>query len=279
MLFWKIDDETIRCLINRDEIGQMGYDMDTLSEDVVLMDEFLNAIVRHSKDYLSWNTDNGIQTYFTRALPADQFLITISCTFTDDIINRDLDQISLMTDALTKKITRDRIDRIYTLTGSEKEEAFRDLAKDLHDICMGNVEDDDQEIPLEFPKTLRSPEKDTESKKGRKKKKPGKEADIYPSQKMVFSSMDQVIRFCTLLDRRMFLPSSLYRYGDQYVLLVSFPENISGSEAASVVLVAEEYGAVCSNQNLDRYFYSEHGKLLMEKDSIRLLHEMGSRDS
>ena len=83
MLFWKIDDETIRCLINRDEIGEMGFDMDSLSDDVVLMDEFLNAIVKHSKDYLNWNTDNGIQNYFTRALPADQFLITISCTFTD----------------------------------------------------------------------------------------------------------------------------------------------------------------------------------------------------
>ena len=30
MFFWKIDDETIRCLINKEEIGQMGFDLKEL---------------------------------------------------------------------------------------------------------------------------------------------------------------------------------------------------------------------------------------------------------
>ena len=33
MFFWKIDDETIRCLINKEEIGQMGFDLKELGED------------------------------------------------------------------------------------------------------------------------------------------------------------------------------------------------------------------------------------------------------
>ena len=31
MFFWKIDDETIRCLINKEEIGQMGFDLKIMS--------------------------------------------------------------------------------------------------------------------------------------------------------------------------------------------------------------------------------------------------------
>ena len=87
--FWKIDDETIRCLINKEEIGQMGFDLNELSSDNDLMEEFLNAIIASSKNYINWNTDNGVQNYIARALPSEQFLITISCTFQDVAIDRD----------------------------------------------------------------------------------------------------------------------------------------------------------------------------------------------
>ena len=74
MYFWKIDDQTIRCLINREEIDQMGFDINTIGNDSVGMTEFLNAIVRNSKNYISWDSGNGIQNYVARALPSDQFL-------------------------------------------------------------------------------------------------------------------------------------------------------------------------------------------------------------
>ena len=93
MFFWKIDDETIRCLINKEEIGQMGFDLKELGEDNEQMEEFLNAVIADSKNYIEWNTENGVQNYIARALPSEQFLITISCTFQDVAIDRDLDQI------------------------------------------------------------------------------------------------------------------------------------------------------------------------------------------
>ena len=36
MFFWKIDDETIRCLIDKEEIGQMGFDLKELGEDMTV---------------------------------------------------------------------------------------------------------------------------------------------------------------------------------------------------------------------------------------------------
>ena len=89
MFFWKIDDETIRCLINKEEIGQMGFDLKELGEDNEQMEEFLNAVIADSKNYIEWNTENGVQNYIARALPSEQFLITISCTFQDVAIDRD----------------------------------------------------------------------------------------------------------------------------------------------------------------------------------------------
>ena len=52
MFFWKIDDETIRCLINKEEIGQMGFDLKELGEDNEQMEEFLNAVIADSKNYI-----------------------------------------------------------------------------------------------------------------------------------------------------------------------------------------------------------------------------------
>ena len=145
MFFWKIDDETIRCLINKEEIGQMGFDLNELSSDNDLMEEFLNAIIANSKNYINWNTDNGVQNYIARALPSEQFLITISCTFQDVAIDRDLDQIKKMTTALRERISDDRIDSIYSMSGEEKEREFEALAKDLHDVCMGNTTEKEEQ--------------------------------------------------------------------------------------------------------------------------------------
>ena len=141
MYFWKIDEESIYCLINASEIRDMGYDIKELSGSHDLMGKFLEEIVRNSFQYIKWNADNGIQTYIARALPAGQFLLTISCTFIDVAIDRDLDQIRAMTEAIGKKITKERIDEIYGLEGEEKERAFESLARDLHAICSGEEPD------------------------------------------------------------------------------------------------------------------------------------------
>lgn len=153
MFFWKIDDETIRCLINKEEIGQMGFDLNELSSDNDLMEEFLNAIIASSKNYINWNTDNGVQNYIARALPSEQFLITISCTFQDVAIDRDLDQIKKMTTALRERISDDRIDSIYSMSGEEKEREFEALAKDLHDVCMGNTTEKEEQEKNETNET------------------------------------------------------------------------------------------------------------------------------
>ena len=152
MYFWKIDEESIYCLINANEIRDMGYDIKELSGSHDLMGKFLEEIVRNSFQYIKWNADNGIQTYIARALPAGQFLLTISCTFIDVAIDRDLDQIRAMTEAINQKITRERIDAIYGMEGEEKEKAFESLARDLHAICSGEEADgqnrDDPESDL-----------------------------------------------------------------------------------------------------------------------------------
>ncbi len=304
MLFWKIDDETIRCLINRDEISQMGYDLETLSEDHIQMDEFLDAIVRHSKNYLNWNTDNGIQTYAASPLPSDQFLLTISCTFADDMIDRDLDQIRKMTKAISGRITEDRIESIYNMTGEEKEEAFRALARDLQQICSGNPdgEEGDQEQSVEILSAdpveasqlspiqdlkdlieIKDGDRKDETDPAEQKEDPtsqkawqDKESEerVFPPKKMSFSHFSSLVSFVSVLNHNLYFPSSLYKDGDNYILLVSFPRGTTGAQASSFVLTAEEYGAVCSNQTYDASYYHEHGRLLIEKDGIRLLSTM-----
>lgn len=123
----------------------MGFDLKELGEDNEQMEEFLNAVIADSKNYIEWNTENGVQNYIARALPSEQFLITISCTFQDVAIDRDLDQIKKMTTALRERISDDRIDSIYSMTGEEKEREFESLARDLHDVCMGNTSESEKD--------------------------------------------------------------------------------------------------------------------------------------
>ena len=290
MFFWKIDDETIRCLINKEEIGQMGFDLNELSSDNDLMEEFLNAIIASSKNYINWNTDNGVQNYIARALPSEQFLITISCTFQDVAIDRDLDQIKKMTTALRERISDDRIDSIYSMSGEEKEREFEALAKDLHDVCMGNTtEKEEQEknetnetkeaettgagnVSLETPKDFaKGMASSKEAEQG------GAEQEVrphIPSQKLIFKELRNLIDFCSLLNKDYFIPSSLYKDSEEYILLVEFPIEMDNSKIITFMITAEEYGAECSNQRLEGYYLSEHAKLLIKDKAVETLYRM-----
>ena len=287
MFFWKIDDETIRCLINKEEIGQMGFDLNELSSDNDLMEEFLNAIIANSKNYINWNTDNGVQNYIARALPSEQFLITISCTFQDVAIDRDLDQIKKMTTALRERISDDRIDSIYSMSGEEKEREFEALAKDLHDVCMGNTTEKEKNetnetkeaettgagnVSLETPKDFA---KDMASSKAAEQG--GTEQAVrshIPAQKLIFKEFRNLIDFCSLLNKDYFIPSSLYKDAEEYILLVEFPIEMDNSKIITFMITAEEYGAECSNQRLEGYYLSEHAKLLIKDKAVETLYRM-----
>ena len=282
MFFWKIDDETIRCLINKEEIGQMGFDLKELGSDNDLMEEFLNAIIADSKNYIEWNTDNGVQNYIARALPSEQFLITISCTFQDVAIDRDLDQIKKMTTALRERISDDRIDSIYSMTGEEKEREFESLAKDLHDVCLGNTTEGEQEqkeqqadsenadsgVSKETPSYMVS-SKTAEKKESKQTVRPH-----IPAQKLVFQNFRNLIDFCSLLNEDYFILSSLYKDAEEYILLVEFPIEMDNSQIITFMITAEEYGAECSNQRLEGYYLSEHAKLLIKDKAVETLYRM-----
>lgn len=119
----------------------MGYDLDSITTDADTLESFLEKIVENSRQYIDWSTENGIQNYMARVLPADHYLITISCTFRDELIDRNVGQIRKMTESIIESITEERLGRIEALTGEDKERAFSELAKDLYNICNGLEED------------------------------------------------------------------------------------------------------------------------------------------
>ena len=272
MFFWKIDDETIRCLINKEEIGQMGFDLNELSSDNDLMEEFLNAIIANSKNYIA------------RALPSEQFLITISCTFQDVAIDRDLDQIKKMTTALRERISDDRIDSIYSMSGEEKEREFEALAKDLHDVCMGNTTEKEEKEEKGAEKTAAGNVSSEMPKDSAKDMVSSKEAEQggaeqavrphIPAQKLIFKEFRNLIDFCSLLNKDYFILSSLYKDSEEYILLVEFPIEMDNSKIITFMITAEEYGAECSNQRLEGYYLSEHAKLLIKDKAVEMLYRM-----
>ena len=285
MFFWKIDDETIRCLINKEEIGQMGFDLKELGEDNEQMEEFLNAVVADSKNYIEWNTENGVQNYIARALPAEQFLITISCTFQDVAIDRDLDQIKKMTTALKERISDDRIDSIYSMTGEEKEREFEALARDLHNVCMGNTGDSEKNTAAGEADNVQNTSSEVSFQQSAPTKQSGspmtgkdeKQRDVrphIPAQKLIFENFRNLMDFCSLLNKDYFIPSSLYKEADKYILLVEFPVEMDNSQIITFMITAEEYGAECSNQRLEGYYLSEHAKLIIKEKAVETLFRM-----
>lgn len=264
MFFWKIDDETIRCLIHKKEIDSMGFDLQTLSTDSKQMEEFLNAIVKSSQNYIDWHTENGIQNYIARSLPADQLLVTISCTFPDVAIDRDLDQIKKMTSALNKKITDERLAEVYALSGEEKEKAFEEISRDLQEVCMGKVDVEEQETTTGGGADAAVSDKDAGEKRG---------AD-FPTRKLVFGDFSRLVQFCSLLGERAHLYSTLYKADEEYVLLVDFSQCESDAQAVAFMITAEEYGGKAGELGFEEAYLEEHGRRMIDGNAIEILSAM-----
>ena len=269
MYFWKIDEESIYCLINASEIRDMGYDIKELSSSHDLMGKFLDEIVKNSFKYIKWNTDNGIQTYIARARPAGQFLLTISCTFIDVAIDRDLDQIRSMTEAMNQKITRERIDKIYGMEGEEKERAFEALARDLHAICSGEeaeIREGDSFDADQAEEYQREASWERDLPRPEKTRKDRKQVYLFR-----YPSFRSLTAFCAGLGRKFILPSVLYRSGEDYVLEVTFPGGMRKDEVLYCVMAGEEYGGQVKIDKFDSNYLKEHGTKVIGEDAIRIL--------
>ena len=276
MYYWKLDEETIRCLINKNEIKTIGFDVQQLLNDNDQMHSFLDAIVKNSENYFDWHTENGVQNYVARSLPADQYLITISCTLQDEAIDRDLDQIKRMTSALNAKITDDRISEIYALSGEEKEKAFESLSKDLHNVCMGKIDDESlDEGATQQQKTGRADEKMIDTDEADQKQSSPSGITL-PVRQLSFREFSGLLSFCALLDKRMFLPSTLYKDQEEYILLVDLSHCEDDAQAVAFMITAEEYGAVGSALRYEDAYLSEHARLMIENDAIRVLCSMAA---
>ncbi len=288
MYFWKLDEETIRCLVDRNEIDEMGFDIETISTQRQAMEEFIGIIVQNSRNYISWNTDNGIQMITARALSGDQFLFTISCTRREDVINQNLDQIRKMTDDILKSVSEERLDEITKLTGTEKEEAFEKLTRELYEICTGEAagdtgdtkesdrytaaDDSSGRLKHNSDTEIRSesgPGEDSEVKTSTQiKKKDSPLSDILPDQKIVFDSLERLQIFCGLLHSGQMFDADLYKFREEYILLVHFQGVTDRGSALFFMLIASEFGGEGTVAEFDQAWLDEHATRMIQGTAL-----------
>ena len=92
-----------------------------------------------------------------------------------------------------------------------------------------------------------------------------------PDRKLVFESLDHIIRFAGLLQKNTLYSSTLFKSDRQYVLLVRFDRCESNKDALAFILTAEEYGGVCSPVHYDEAYMMEHGRDLIRDNALEVL--------
>ncbi|MBR0381508.1 MAG: adaptor protein MecA [Eubacterium sp.] len=249
MFFWKIDEETIRCLINKEEIGSMGYKIEELEEDDAVMSSFLDDIVNHSTSFIQWNTENGVQAYTARMLPSDQFLLTISCTFQDELIDKDLDIIRNISTHLKNNLSEERFHDIYTARGEHKEQAFGELIRDLHRIFSGDFERPEEKNRRNRDHVLRS-------------------------RIIEFDDLQKLIDYSHLIRSHKDITSRLYRKDDRYMLMMQFFDSLRNDELHPLLAAAFEFDGILKESDYEEYVLSEHADLLIDTDAIGILDSM-----
>lgn len=234
MKFTRINENSIRCVISRQEMDAAGVKLDDLMDDRGKAEEFLRFILQEARTELDFHA-------------------------TGDSLNV---QLSVMQDGdVSLMISDDTSAAIHAMI-----EQFKEKLRDFSEILSGGSKDAKPYQPVDF--TEQEKRRQIEAALGILENA----ADTEPIAMTVwaeFSTLDDCITLARTLAYLGDIPSDLYSYNDRYYLHLTMTQ--TKREIAHNVFTVAEYSNAIFNDDSVVGVMNEHGRpLLMEHAFVGL---------
>ena len=237
MKFTRINENSIRCVISRQEMDAAGVRLDDLMDDRGKAEEFLRFILQEARSELNFQASG-------------------------ESLNV---QLSVMQDGdVSLMISDDTNAAIHAMI-----QQFKEKLKDFSDILSGGSPEAKPYEPVDF--TEQEKKKQIEQALGILEQA----ADDEPISMTVwaeFSSLDDCIALSRTLSYLGDIPSDLYSYNDLYYLHLIMTQT-KREIAYNVFTVAEHSNAIIGEDAISGVM-SEHGRLLLSDHAFSDLMEL-----
>ena len=237
MKFTKINENSIRCIISRQEMDAVGVKLDDLMDDRGKAEEFLRFVLQEARDEIGFRA-------------------------TGDSLNV---QLSVMQDGdLSLMISDDANAAIHAMI-----QQFKEKLRDFSEILSGGSPDAKPYEPVNFDEEERR--RQIETALGILERA----ADNEPILMTIWAELDS-LDDCITLSRALShlgdIPSDLYTYNDHYYFHLSMTQT-KREIAHNVFTVAEHSNAIFNDETVTGIM-SEHGRPLLTEHALVDLQEI-----
>jgi len=251
MTFNRIDEHTVRCILNEKEISQMGYDLTELFQKHDQAESFLKEIITRAKE-AGFSMTQDYQTIQSMFLPDHQIILNISDISMEKPIN-EMIQNYLNAYDIVRRLGKKRLKGIMKLEGIEKIQAFHEFMSEIHINDEDQKETKEDKLPKEEAKTINEviPE------------------ELISKQYLLrFGKLDEVDQFSKQVS--IVIPSKLYKDRNKYCLLMNI-KSMEYDVIRGILLLAQEYSEEIKEDNNYSAYLEEHADVIIKENAISVL--------
>lgn len=252
MTFKRVNEHTVQCIIEINEIDQMGYVLQELYTNSDLASDFMKSIMEKGIE-AGFNLSENIQDIQAILLSNQQLILSFTDVNPEESINLMLENF-LATFEAVEKVGKDQLEEMLKMTGKEKIEAFQETMEHLKSVAATSRKDSENAQEQEAV-TLEK----------------GEVAEEKEKYILRFSAFSDLEKFCKKVSFA--IPASVYKDESQYYLLAD-PKGLARKTLESFVFQSQDFVSDIKRDSLAAAFIEEHASRLIEKEPIELLKKL-----
>ena len=251
MIFNRINEHTVSCVLHENEISKMGYNLNDLLQNQDLASSFLKDIMEKANEAgFSMNENyKAIQSTF---LPNHQIILNIMELNLEEHLN-ELIQKSMDVYDVVNIIGKEHLAEILKMTGNEKVQAFQDNMADMQGKNEALSDTKEELIPRTEVDSNRPEPQDTMN------------VDKYL---LWFQNLDDTEQFSKATT--VSVPGKLFKSNRKYGMLINLGD-MEPDLRKAFLLRAKEFTLDIQKDSINSSFLEEHAEVIIKKNAMDVL--------
>lgn len=251
MKFRRIDEETVRCIISKEDMQEYGIVLEDFFKNKGKIHDFLHVVVERAEQEVGYEPKDGLLSMQIMPLSPNTISITFSEQGTEDYEN----MMKNLKDAMTNQ--EELKDAVTTEADSEYDQ--EEETDDYDD------EDDEDEEEIEAASAPTEKARENQYKDG---------IGMENARTIMIGmkSMEQMAEFCRILGIDRTVRSELYwlQNKDMYCMIIE-KDRLSVKLMKHILLLAVEYTPNITDELKIISYIREHGECIIDKSAFRIL--------
>lgn len=246
MEFVRVNEHMVKCVIDEQEMTEMGYRIEEICQDQELASEFIRKVIEKANED-GFDISEDIHMVQAMYVPEHQLILNFMDAAMESHMESAIEQMLKAFD-LIDVVGKERLEDIFHLKGEEQKQAFRE--------CIEKV------APTE---ELSLDEENTPAMEGKEEPKGN------ASYLLKFRDFELTECFCKKAPA--VVPGRLYKTNGTYFLLTDL-STLEEKERKNFLLFASEYSEAIQKDNLTSDYLEEHADIVIAHTPVEILKQL-----